>query len=62
MVLFWNGVGKLDWTNCLKKALSKEVTLDKNLISSLIDSAEKKIKAETILPENLPEPKITLIY
>ncbi|MEA3379037.1 MAG: hypothetical protein U9Q69_05380 [Nanoarchaeota archaeon] len=52
----------MDWTNCLKKALSKEVTLDKNLISSLIDSAEKKIKAETILPENLPEPKITLIY
>ena len=52
----------MDWTNCMKTALSKEITSDKNLIVSLLSSAEKKITAEAILPEDLSEPKISLIY
>lgn len=52
----------MDWKICLRSSLAKEVNPDKNLIASLIKSAEKKIEAEKQLSESLSEPKISLAY
>ncbi len=52
----------MDWKDCIYRSISKEVKLDKNLVISLLNSADKKLEAEAHLPSTLPEPKICLIY
>lgn len=52
----------MDWKSCIKGSWAKAVKPDRNLIASLIKSAEKKIVAERQLPDSLSEPKVSLAY
>ena len=54
----------MDWFNCKKVKMIKEVKIDKNLINSLINSASKKlITADSIkLNENTASSKVSLTY
>ena len=54
--------GKMDMQQCKKKNLTKEIKPDFNKITALKKTIEKKIIASDMLPEDLGEPKITLIY
>ncbi len=54
----------MDWLNCNKKRLIKEIKPDNNLINSLIKSANKKLKSQELLSLNndTASSKISLTY
>lgn len=54
----------MDWEECNKKDLVKEVKADKNLANSLIKSSEKKLKTQSLLDlnETTATSKISLSY
>ena len=52
----------MDWKECFKKGIVKEVKEDTNLIKSLKDTAKIKIKSAEALPDDLFIGKITLLY
>lgn len=54
----------MDWFECNKKRIVKEVSVDEELISSLLKTSEKKILSEQLLPlnETTSESKISLAY
>ena len=54
----------MDWFECNKKRIVKEVSIDEELANSLINSSEKKNKSQEILPLNdtTSESKISLAY
>ncbi|MBU1245657.1 MAG: hypothetical protein KKH88_02915 [Nanoarchaeota archaeon] len=54
----------MDWEECNKKDLVKEVKADKNLTNSLIKSSEKKLKTQSLLDlnETTATSKISLSY
>ncbi len=52
----------MDWRECVSKRFAKEVSIDKNRIQSMKKTAERKIKAADVLPEDLYPIKITLLY
>lgn len=54
----------MDWFECNKKRIVKEVSIDEELISSLLKTSEKKILSEQLLPlnETTSESKISLAY
>ncbi|MAG77871.1 hypothetical protein CL616_00740 [archaeon] len=62
MELYFQEVGNMDMNTCTKNKLVKNVRPDINKLQALLKSADKKIKACDILPDELGEPKITLIY
>jgi len=43
----------MDWSECLKERIAKEIMIDKNLVDSLQETAEVKIKAAEFLPDEL---------
>jgi uncharacterized protein (UPF0332 family) len=57
-------VRKLDWFNCNKKQLVKEIKTDSNLIESLTKSAAKKLRSQELLKLNndTASSKISLAY
>jgi len=61
--LFW-GIGNMDWKECKDNKLVKEVNIDHNLIASLLKSADKKLKSQSMLPldETTASSKVTLTY
>jgi len=52
----------MDWKECLKKEIVKEVKEDKNLIFSTLDIVKEKIKSAEVLPEQHRIAKICLFY
>ena len=52
----------MDWKDCIKQKISKEVKEDKNLIISTREIAEIKIKSADSLHEDFYIAKITLLY
>ncbi|MBM3247722.1 hypothetical protein FJZ17_04265 [Candidatus Pacearchaeota archaeon] len=52
----------MDWRECIKERVVKDVNLDSNLIKSTKEIAELKIKSAEILPENHYISRITLLY
>ena len=40
----------MDWKECKDNKLVKEVNIDHNLIASLLKSADKKLKSQSMLP------------
>ena len=58
----WEEVGNMDWDECLKKKIAKDVKQDKNLIISARKIANVKIESANTLPERLFIGKITLLY
>ncbi len=52
----------MDWEECVKKRIVKDVKKDKNLMGSIKEIAEIKIKSAKILPKHLVVSKITLLY
>ncbi len=58
----WRVIGKMDWKECIKKRIAKEVGEDKNLIKSTKEIAESKIKSAEALPDELYYGKIILLY
>ncbi len=54
----------MDWIECKKNKLTKEVKVDKNLIESLIKSSSKKIKTQFMiqLDNETATSKISLAY
>ncbi len=52
----------MDWKECIKKRIIKNVKEDLNLISSTRKIAEIKIKSAEAIPQELAIGKITLLY
>ncbi|MEM4397560.1 MAG: hypothetical protein QW757_02965 [Candidatus Woesearchaeota archaeon] len=52
----------MDWQYCLKKRIAKEIKEDKNLIISLLNISETKIKSVEALSEEFFVSKISLLY
>jgi len=54
----------MDWQECNNKKLVKEISIDKNLVKSLIDSSERKYKSnkKLELDEITACTKVSLIY
>ena len=52
----------MDWKECLKSKIAKEVKMDKNLIVSIRKTASSKIESADLLPKHLFIGKITLLY
>jgi len=52
----------MDWRECIKEKIVKDITKDSNLIISTKRIAEMKIKSAEILPEEHYISKITLLY
>ena len=52
----------MDWEECIKKRIVKDVKEDKNMIKSARDIADIKIESADALPEHLFIGKITLLY
>lgn len=54
----------MDWTECRKNKLVKEVKPDKNLTASLVSSSSKKLYSESLLELNkdTASSKISLAY
>ncbi|MBD3312219.1 HEPN domain-containing protein [archaeon] len=54
----------MDWFNCKKKRLVKEVKSDNNLIESLIKSSDKKLRSQELLEltNDTASSKISLAY
>ena len=54
----------MDWKECNDNKLVKNVSVDHNLIASLLKSADKKLKSQSMLPldETTASSKVTLTY
>lgn len=54
----------MDWQECKYKKLVKDVKVDKNLIKSLIESSNKKIKSNERLEldETTASTKVSIVY
>lgn len=52
----------MDWKECVKKRIIKDVKEDNNLLKSSRKIAKIKIESADILPDNLYIGKITLLY
>ena len=54
----------MDWSTCKIKRLVKEIVRDDNLITSLINTSQKKLKSQKLLELNddTASSKITLVY
>ena len=52
----------VDWNECIKKKIVKDVKEDKNMIKSAREIAKVKIDSANALPERLFIGKITLLY
>ena len=54
----------MDWNECLKKRIAKNVSVDEDLIKSLIKTSENKLKSEEKLKldESTSTSKISLSY
>ncbi|PIU75728.1 hypothetical protein COS75_02820 [Candidatus Pacearchaeota archaeon CG06_land_8_20_14_3_00_35_12] len=52
----------MDWNECIKKRIAKNVAEDKNLIKSTNEIAENKIRAANSLSDDLYYGKIILLY
>lgn len=52
----------MDWTDCVKNRVAKDVKTDRNLIKSAREIADIKIKSADALPEDLFYGKISLLY
>ena len=54
----------MDWNECLKKRIAKNVGVDEDLIKSLIKTSENKLKSEEKLKldESTSTSKISLSY
>ena len=64
MDLLFQEAGKMDFTSCRKNKLIKEIKIDHNLVSALIQSSAKKLKSQDMLKlsDDTASSKITLIY
>jgi hypothetical protein len=56
------GNGKIDFQECLKNRIAKNVSVDKNLIISMRKIAQLKIESADLLPPHLSVGKISLLY
>ncbi len=56
------GIGKMDWCECIKNKVVKDVKVDSNQIESTKKIAAVKIESAGSLPEHLFIGKITLLY
>ncbi len=52
----------MDWEACIKKTIAKEIKQDKNLVKSLREIADGKIKAAQSLSDEFFISKVTLLY
>jgi len=52
----------MDWRECIKQRIVKEVKKDKNLIASTREIAEIKIESVGVLPDIYYISKISLLY
>ena len=52
----------MDWKECIKKRIAKDVKKDINMIGSAREIADVKIKSADALPNSLYYGKITLLY
>jgi len=54
----------MDWNECLKKKIAKEVSEDKELINSLLKTSQNKLDSEKKLELNeiTASSKISLLY
>ncbi len=52
----------MDWNECIKNRIAKEVKQDKNMIKSTREIAAVKVESADALPEHLHIGKITLLY
>lgn len=52
----------MDWSECIKKDIVKDVNIDKNKISSIRKISDEKIKSANILPEDHIISIISLLY
>lgn len=52
----------MDWKECLKQRTVKETKEDKNLIKSLLETSEIKLKSADSLSEEFFISKISLLY
>ncbi|MGE0792691.1 MAG: hypothetical protein AB7V77_00760 [Candidatus Woesearchaeota archaeon] len=52
----------MDWRECINKQIVKDAKQDNNLINSLKEVSEKKIRSAKILPSDLHVVKISLLY
>ena len=55
---------KIDWRECCKRKIAKEVSADENLINSLIKASENKLKSseELTMNDTNAVSKVSLIY
>ena len=54
--------GKMDWSECVKKKIAKNIKKDENLIKSTRHVASLLVESANSLPKNLYLGKITLLY
>jgi len=52
----------MDWHECIRKRIVKDVKEDRNLIISAREIAAIKVKSADVLPRELSVGKITLLY
>ncbi|MEM4358296.1 MAG: hypothetical protein QW244_03040 [Candidatus Pacearchaeota archaeon] len=52
----------MDWKECLKQRIVKETKEDKNLVKSLLETAEIKLKSADSLADEFFISKISLLY
>ena len=52
----------MDWNQCLKKRIAKEVSKDKSKSASFKEIIDVKIRSAGVLPEDLYYAKIVLLY
>jgi hypothetical protein len=52
----------MDWSNCIKKSIIKDVSIDINKINSIKFVSEEKIRSANYLPDDHKISKITLLY
>ncbi|MEM3370929.1 MAG: hypothetical protein QW471_04545 [Candidatus Woesearchaeota archaeon] len=52
----------MDWKECLKQRIAKETKEDKNLVKSLLETAEIKLKSADSLTDEFFISKISLLY
>lgn len=52
----------MDWKECLKQRIVKETKEDKNMIKSLLETAEIKLKSADSLADEFFISKISLLY
>ncbi|MFH1505911.1 MAG: hypothetical protein ABIE94_02885 [archaeon] len=62
-LFFWED-GKMDWRECNKKRLVKKVSVDSNLVASLLNSSSKKMETQKMLELNevTAASKVSLAY